>query len=84
MRRFIAIAFAVMLFPSIAAADAPDVREAKVDSLVAEGRRRFTAGSFDQHGPHAIVFGGRINTGQGWPPRAPKDPCARAAHFFCC
>lgn len=48
MRRFIAIAFAVTLFPSIAAAASPDARAAKVDSLVAEARRRYAEGSFPQ------------------------------------
>lgn len=49
MRRVVAIAFAVMLIPSTAAAAAPDVRASKVDSLIAEARERYAEGSFDQH-----------------------------------
>ena len=49
MRRLVAMAVVViMLLPSVVAADAPDAREAKADSLVAEGRARFAEGSFGQ------------------------------------
>lgn len=49
MRRLVAIAVVViMLLPAVAAADAPDARETKADSLVAQGRARFAEGSFGQ------------------------------------
>ncbi|HEY6193553.1 MAG TPA: GWxTD domain-containing protein [Candidatus Eisenbacteria bacterium] len=50
MHRPAAIALAVsMILVAAAAAAAPDTREAKADSLVAEGRARFAKGGFGEH-----------------------------------